>query len=51
MDVRDHGWAAHYLSTYCLHDAHDQCRLTCKLCDAPCRCVCHDTPGDAEPGR
>jgi excisionase family DNA binding protein len=29
---------AHYVSTYCIHDNHDACRLTCKTCGAPCRC-------------
>lgn len=29
---------AHYVSTYCIHGNHDACRLTCKTCDAPCRC-------------
>jgi hypothetical protein len=33
--------APHYTSTYCLHDAHEHCRLTCKLCSEPCRCSCH----------
>lgn len=33
--------AAHYFSTYCLHDRHDECRVTCKFCPAPCRCSCH----------
>lgn len=31
----------HYTSTYCLHGKHVQCRLTCKHCQAPCRCSCH----------
>lgn len=34
-----------YTSTYCLHELHDRCRLTCKMCAAPCRCVCHLEPG------
>lgn len=38
-------WAAtrlgHYTSTYCLHGNHPSCRLTCKLCQAPCQCRCH----------
>jgi cytochrome c556 len=32
---------AHYTSTYCIHDDHEHCRLTCKTCGAPCRCACH----------
>jgi hypothetical protein len=31
----------HYTSTYCIHELHDACRLTCKTCGAPCRCDCH----------
>jgi hypothetical protein len=31
----------HYVSTYCIHDNHTDCRLTCKTCKAPCRCWCH----------
>jgi len=43
-----------YLSTGCLHDAHEYCNLAtlradgtrkrparCKFCDAPCICDCH----------
>lgn len=30
-----------YVSTYCIHNAHDACRQTCKTCQAPCRCQCH----------
>lgn len=32
----------HYTSTYCIHDHHDQCRLTCKICADPCKCHCHE---------
>ena len=32
-----------YVSTYCIHGYHDNCRLTCKVCEARCRCACHDT--------
>ena len=33
---------AHYVSTYCLHDKHDVCRLTCKHDNTEtCRCHCH----------
>jgi hypothetical protein len=37
-------WAArrsHYVSTYCLHGACSDCRLTCKSCSARCRHGCH----------
>lgn len=30
-----------YISTYCIHELHDACRLTCKHCAAPCLCECH----------
>jgi hypothetical protein len=30
-----------YLSTYCYHENHGDCRLTCKTCAAPCICDCH----------
>ena len=35
-----------YISTACLHEVndqslHDQCRLFCKFCHAPCRCRRH----------
>ncbi|WP_280391490.1 hypothetical protein [Nocardia wallacei] len=33
-----------YLSTACLHELHDRCRLTCKWCPSTCRCACHATP-------
>lgn len=33
----------HYLSTYCHHQLHDRCRLTCKVCGKPCVCPCHGT--------
>ncbi len=32
----------HYWSTYCIHLNHADCRLTCKTCDAPCLCPCHE---------
>ena len=32
-----------YTSTYCLHGLHEDCRLNCKVCNAPCRCDCHLT--------
>lgn len=31
-----------YLSTYCLHDRHEDCRQVCKVCTEPCICSCHD---------
>ena len=31
----------HYWSTYCIHDEHAICRLTCKLCGEKCQCRCH----------
>lgn len=34
-----------YVSTYCQHGVHKQCRLECKICQAPCRCTCHDPKG------
>lgn len=30
-----------YVSTYCQHEQHNNCRLKCKICEAPCRCWCH----------
>lgn len=30
-----------YVSTYCQHGQHGDCRLTCKICSAPCLCPCH----------
>lgn len=42
-DAVEHTRLGHYLSTYCLHDRHDDCRLVCKVCEAPCRCACHST--------
>lgn len=30
-----------YTSTYCQHAQHSDCRLTCKVCSAPCLCPCH----------
>lgn len=30
-----------YVSTYCQHDWHSDCRLTCKVCGADCLCQCH----------
>jgi hypothetical protein len=32
---------AHYFSTACAHMKHELCKLACKYCGAPCRCVCH----------
>jgi hypothetical protein len=30
-----------YISTACLHEEHEKCRLTCKFCEAPCGCLHH----------
>lgn len=30
-----------YVSTYCQHGLHDDCRLTCKICESGCLCPCH----------
>lgn len=30
-----------YLSTACIHELHDRCRLECKFCGDACRCACH----------
>lgn len=30
-----------YLSTYCVHGLHGDCRLVCKHCPARCVCPCH----------
>lgn len=39
---REEGLPEHlYLSTACLHEQHDQCRQTCKFCEAPCICEHH----------
>jgi hypothetical protein len=40
----------HYVSTYCIHDKHGDCRLTCKHCKAPCLCPCHRAEAPAETG-
>lgn len=39
------GTFEHYTSTYCIHELHDSCRLTCKHCQSPCLCACH-APAD-----
>lgn len=31
-----------YVSTYCQHQKHTDCRLECKTCKAACLCPCHD---------
>jgi hypothetical protein len=33
-----------YVSTYCQHERHGDCRLNCKLCEAACLCPCHPRP-------
>jgi hypothetical protein len=45
-DAVHHTRLGHYLSTYCLHEDHGSCRLTCKICEAPCRCDCHASEED-----
>lgn len=40
-----------YLSTACLHGRHDDCRLTCKWCPAPCLCDCHIETGETAAAR
>ena len=30
-----------YVSTYCLHGHCEECRLTCKFCEASCEHGCH----------
>lgn len=37
-----------YVSTACWHQMHHTCRQTCKHCDEPCRCECHQ--GDPDVG-
>lgn len=32
----------YYVSTYCLHELHGDCRMFCKQCGAACLCPCHD---------
>jgi hypothetical protein len=39
--IVDGGFEHKYVSTYCQHDRHGDCRLTCKVCQAPCLCPCH----------
>lgn len=34
-----------YISTACLHDRHELCRLECKYCNAPCWCDHHYPEG------
>lgn len=37
----------HYTGTYCIHGLHEQCKLVCKTCEAPCLCPCGH-PGEKE---
>jgi hypothetical protein len=37
----ERGWSPHYYSTYCWHENHEVCRLTCKTCGLSCLCSCH----------
>jgi hypothetical protein len=34
-----------YVSTYCEHALHTDCRLNCKVCGSLCRCPCHYNRG------
>jgi hypothetical protein len=34
-----------YVSTACQHDRHDECRQSCKFCEASCLCDCHGETG------
>lgn len=43
--IREIDRTPHYTSTYCQHGLHDRCRLTCKTCNAGCRCDCHKAKG------
>lgn len=40
-----------YISTYCQHGEHDDCKRSCKCCDAPCLCIncLHPVPPPALP--
>lgn len=38
-----------YLSTYCWHENHGDCRRECKTCHRPCRCECHPDRQGLEP--
>lgn len=31
-----------YVSTACYHGRCKDCRKSCKFCDVPCECDCHD---------
>lgn len=32
---------AHYFSTSCIHEKHEECARTCSICGSPCQCSCH----------
>jgi hypothetical protein len=32
---------AHYYSTSCIHEQHDDCARSCSICASPCQCACH----------
>lgn len=39
-----------YVSTACLHNEHEKCRISCKFCESRCVCPdCHGTPGNSSP--
>lgn len=35
------GLSHKYISTFCFHEDHKNCRLTCKTCKNYCLCQCH----------
>ena len=41
VDGTSPGYHLHYVSTYCIHGHHLDCRNTCKVCHSLCRCECH----------
>lgn len=46
MTPEDRARDGHYVSTYCQHGAHSECRLACKVCAERCRCSCHPWASD-----
>lgn len=39
-----------YLSTACLHELHERCRMNCKFCGVGCKCPCHERKVKIDPG-
>jgi hypothetical protein len=37
-----------YISDACFHEFHGACRLRCEVCNASCRCDCHDDGDEGE---